>query len=200
MQIAAALDRAEAWMKRGHALTDGLTFVTSNRARVGVALLSLSGEHQMAIHTLANHQLFGSAIAMFRPQLETCVRGTWYLRCATDAQVDDFVKGSEPPKIDTLLAAIEATPDYGTGILAKLKGGLWRKLCDYTHGGITQVKGRTKRDEISNNLDPAYVALVLDASVLLAWVAATTLVLQTDGQSRAKYLADLYGELFPKTA
>jgi hypothetical protein len=200
MLIAYALDRAQTWMTRSHAVTNGLTFLTSDRSRVGLALLNLSTEHQMAIHTLANHQLFGSTITLFRPQLETCVRGIWYLRCATDSQVADFIGGAEPPRIDKLIADIESTPDYGSGILAKLKGGTWKRLCDYTHGGIMQVKGRTNRDEISNNLDPKFVGAVIDASVLLACLAASTLVLQTDKPDRAKDLADLYGELFPKTA
>jgi hypothetical protein len=199
MHIAAALDRAEAWMKRSHALTNQMTFLSSNRTRVSIALLNLSVEHQMAIYTLANHQLFGPAFALFRPQMETCVRGTWYLRCATDTQVEDFVNGKDPPKMDALVADIEETQDYGTGMLAKFKGGMWRELCDYTHGGIAQIQGRTKRDEISNNFSPKYIGAVLDASVLLAWIAATTMVLQADGQQQAKALADLYGELFPKS-
>ncbi len=188
-------------MKGSHALTHGLTFLTSNRARVSIALLNLSAEHQMAIVTLANHQLFGSAIAMFRPQFETCVRGIWYLRCATDLQLNNFINGTEqPPKIASLIEAIEATSDYGTGILAKLKAGIWERACDYTHGGIIQVMGRTKRDEISNNFDPKFISSVLDASVLIARVAATALVLQTESPSRAMDLADLYSELFAKNA
>lgn len=199
MPISSALDRAETWMKRSHALTSGLSFEASIRSRVGVALLNLSAEHQMAVYTLTNHQMFGSAMALFRPQFETCVRGSWYLRCASDPQVEAFVNGSEPPRIDTLLTDIEATPDCGTGILANLKGGMWRRLCDYTHGGIIQVKGRTQRDEVANALDPEFIVAMLDASVRLGWIATTTLVLQTDTPDRAKDLADLHDVLFPKT-
>lgn len=175
MPLDTALAQSEQWMTDRVALTDGITFETTNRLRVAVALLHLSLEHQTGIHSLVNFGVIGSAFALVRPQFEAYVRGVWYHRCATDSQISSFIGGEPPPKINVLIEEIEKLEAFDEKRLSSAKRQLWPNLNDFTHGGTTQVKARCTMDEITQNYKEEHIAKLLTASASLSLVAGVAL-------------------------
>src|SRR3569623_278598 len=112
MPLETALAQSEQWMTDRVALTDGITFETTNSLRVAVALLHLTLEHQTGIHTLGNLGVIGSEYAIIRPQFDSSVRGVLYHRVAADAQVSSFMGGELPPKINFLIDEIEKLESF----------------------------------------------------------------------------------------
>jgi hypothetical protein len=177
-------------------LLDGLSFATNNRNRVAVSLLHLCVEHQTGIHTLVDHGVLGSAFALVRPQFESYVRGVWIHRCASDAQVREFLSGDEPPSLGALVRAIETVPDFSEGVLARMKGGIWRNLNDFTHGGTIQVKARNSVDEVGLNWKPEHVAGLLDASASFSMLAGIELGAVTQNAQLGMELQTKHKEIY----
>lgn len=175
MPLDTALAQSEQWMTERLALTDGIRFETTNRFRVAVALLHLSLEHQTGIHSLVNLGVIGSAFALFRPQFEAYVRGVWYHRCATDAQISLFIGGEQPPKINVLIEEIEKLEAFDEKLLSSTKRQLWPNLNDFTHGGTTQVKARCTVDEITQNYKEEHIVNLLTTSASLSLVTGVAL-------------------------
>lgn len=197
MPLDTALAQSEQWMKERASLMDEITFEATNRLRVAVALLHLSLEHQTGIHSLVNLGVMGSAFALFRPQFEAYVRGVWYHRCATDAQVSSFIGGEQPPKINVLIEEIEKLEAFDEKLLSYAKRQLWSNLNDFTHGGTTQVKARCTADEITQNYKEEHIANLLTASTSLSLVAGVALAatVRTEVLARQLYSAfrGIYG-------
>lgn len=170
-----AISKANRWSEQAWDLIDGIDFATSRRSVVSVALFHLSMEHYTGIVTLVSEGINSSGFALARPQLEAHLRGLWYGLCATDAEVERFIDGYEPPNKTALISALEATPAFGVGSLDMLDGDYWRSLCDYTHGGSLQMKARVVKGDILSNFSPSHVARMLNASSTLAQINCTGL-------------------------
>jgi hypothetical protein len=175
VSLETALARSEEWMKQRVALTDGITFETTNRLRVSTALLHLSLEHQTGIHSLVDLGVIGSAFALLRPQFETYIRGVWYHRCATDTQVTQFINGAQPPKIDVLIKEIEKLEAFDEKLLSSTKQRIWPNLNDFTHGGAIQIKARFSANEIAQNYKEEHIANLLTSSAIWALLAGVAI-------------------------
>lgn len=112
----------------------------TNRSRAAAACFALAQEHHHSIVVLIERRLYGSAFSLVRVEFEAYVRGEWLIHCATDAQVESFIKGSEPPKLGLLISAIESALDSSEGNLAALKKAHWSAMCEYTHTGGLHVQ------------------------------------------------------------
>lgn len=200
MPLDTALTQSEQWMAERVSLTNGVTFETTNRLRVAVALLHLSLEHQTGIHSLVNIGVIGSAFALFRPQFETYVRGVWYHRCATDAQVCSFIGGEQPPKINVLIEDIEKLEAFDEKLLSSTKRQLWYNLNDFTHGGATQVKARCTVDEITQNYKEEHIANLLTASASLSLVAGIALAAAVGTEALAHQLHSTFRRIYGPAA
>ena len=200
MPLDTALAQSEKWMKERTSLTDGITFETTNRLRVAVSLLHLSLEHQTGIHSLVNLGVIGSAFALCRPQLEAYVRGVWYHRCATDAQVSSFIGGTQPPKIDVLIEEIERLEAFDEKLLSKAKRQLWPNLNDFTHGGTTQVKARCTADEVTPNYKEEHIVNLLTASANLSLVAGVALAGAVETEELARQLYSTFRSIYGPAA
>lgn len=200
MLLDTALAQSEKWMKERTSLTDGITFQTTNRLRVAVALLHLSLEHQTGIHSLVKLGVIGSAFALFRPQLEAYIRGVWYHRCATDAQVSLFIQGKEPPKINVLIEQLEKLEAFDEKRLSDAKRQVWAKLCDFTHGGTIQVKARCTVDEVTPNYKVEHVANLLTASASLSLLAGVALAAAVGTEALAKQLYSAFQGAYGQSA
>lgn len=181
-------------------LTDGVTFETTNRLRVAIALLHLSLEHQTGIHSLVNLGVIGSAFALFRPQFEAYVRGVWYHRCATDAQVSSFIGGVQPPKINVLIAEIEKLEAFDEKLLSSTKRQLWSNLNDFTHGGTTQVKARCTMDEITQNYKEEHITNLLTASASFSLMASIALSAALGTEALARELHSTFRRIYGPAA
>ena len=63
------------------------------------------------------------------------------LRSGTDEDgVSRFLNGDDPPKLDCLIADLEATPYFEEKVLSKFKGKYWKAMCDYAHTGGLHVQ------------------------------------------------------------
>lgn len=181
-------------------LTDGITFETTNRMRVAVALMHLSLEHQTGIHSLVSLGVIGSAFALFRPQFEAYVRGVWYHRCATDAQISLFIDGEQPPKINVLIEEIEKLEAFDEKLLSSTKSQLWPKLNDFTHGGTTQVKARCSVDEVTQNYKEEHIANLLTASASLSLMAGVALAAAVGTEALARELHSTFWHIYGPAA
>ncbi|WP_461570869.1 DUF6988 family protein [Thiobacillus sp.] len=192
--------KAVEWLNESNQLIDGVSFSTTNRSRVSVGLLHLSLEHQQGIIALGDHGIFGSALALFRPQFEAYVRGVWFHWCASDNQIETFLGGGEPPKIGSLIKSVEQLDGYEGNALSKVKSEVWRTLNDYTHGGAIQVKARNNKDEIAYNYNPDHLAGVIQGSVGLAYSASVAIARIADEPTLATELMGLHQRIYAYAA
>lgn len=196
MPLSSAIARSETWMVKCAALIDGVTFTTSDRARVSVSLHHLCIEHHTGIHTLVDQGVYGSAFALFRPQFEAYVRGAWYHFCASEIQVNKFLKGNDPPKINIQIAGLEAKGGFDAGSLSRMKAQVWNSLNDFTHGGATQVKARNTRDEVVQSYKPEHVFGLVTSSATLALLAGVGIAAVTDNDTLAVNLRNEYRSVY----
>lgn len=194
-QLEDVVDRSERWMGECASLINGTSFLRSNRLRVAIALLHLSIEHHQGVHVLVSQGLVGSALALLRPQFETYVRGVWFHHCASDKQIADFLKGVEPPGVGKLIGAVEKVEGFNCGTLGELKKSIYDNLCDFTHGGATQVKGRNSMDEVVSNYLPGHLIGVLEASLVLSLHAAIAIATAAEDVALSNQLLQKYEEV-----
>jgi hypothetical protein len=145
-----------------------LTLSASLRNRVAGACFSVTQEHHCAIVLLLEHELNASAFALLRLQYESYVRGLWCAHCATDAELDRFAKGAEPPRIAELLATIEKHEAYAAGTLSSWKQQGWSAMCSYTHTGGLQVQRFQTETSIESNFPPEELVEVANAGATFA--------------------------------
>jgi hypothetical protein len=200
MPLEKAIEQSRRWMTEVATLVNGTTFETTTRSRVSVSLQHLCIEHHTGIHTLVDHGVLGSAFALFRPQFEAYVRGAWYQLCAAEDELAGFLRGSQPPRIDTLIDQLERKGAFAEGNLRRMKSETWRNLCDFTHGGAIQVKARNTRDEVVRNYKIEHVAGLLTASATLALLAGTAIAAAVDSDSLAVNLQTAYRSIYETAA
>jgi hypothetical protein len=200
MQLESALAQAHQWMENCARLLDGLSIETSNRNRIAVSLQHLCIEHHSAIHTLANHQIHGSAFALIRPQFEAYVRGAWFHFCSNENQVASFLEGNDPPRIDTLISDLEKIGAYDSENLSRTKAGVWKNLNDFTHGGVVQVKARVSLDEISSRYREEHVIGLLGSSSTFALLAGVAIASVAGNDDLAVNLREEFHLAYPQSA
>ena len=108
--------------------TRNLVLPADRRSRMACGCLDLALEHQSGIAVLALHQLFGSAFALLRILYEAYVRGTWLMRCASDAALDKFESDTPLPKFRDLLEEIDQYLGVTGSPLTKLRKNSWAAL------------------------------------------------------------------------
>jgi hypothetical protein len=86
-----SLGKSEKWMIQCTELLDYVPFTSSDRARLATSLFHVCIEHQTGFHVLADNGVFGSAVALFRPQFESFVRESWFLYCASEKQIKESI-------------------------------------------------------------------------------------------------------------
>ena len=186
------IHQAERWIEESDRLIDGASFTSSNRTRASIGLMHLSLEHSRGLICAVSRGIFGAAFALFRCQFEALVRGVWLQWCATDEEVDSFLEGTEPPRINELLKAIEGIPGFESGALTRAKDALWKSMNDYTHGGAIQVKARNTATDIVVNYDVEHVEALLTYSVNLSYTCGVQVAKVCDNAELANQLMGLH--------
>jgi len=188
-------------MNESVALVNTLTVSSSNRARVAAALHQLSIEHFTAIHVLVSTGVYSSAFALYRPQLEAYIRGSWYHQCATEDQIQGLIDGAEPPSPNVQIRALESTGTFEPGSLTRLKEMTWRNLCDFTHGGTIQVKVRASTlNEVGQDFKATHVAAMLNASAATELLAAVGLAAVAESSETAVNLRNAFHAIYQRAA
>ncbi len=189
-------EKSAEWMKGCGSLVDGVNFETTNRLRVSISLFHLCIEHQRGIHVLVEHGVIGSAFTLLRPQFEAYLRGMWFHRCATDAQILRFLAGKEPPNVGNLIEAVQKLEGFDEKVLGKVKKEFWRNLSDFTHGGSIQVKARNTKDEITSNYLPEHIAGLLQSAATLSLLASVAISSAANNNKLSNSLLSLYEHLY----
>ena len=145
---------------------------STHKIRASAACFALAQEHHHSIVLLIEHALCGSAFSLLRVGFEAYVRGEWLANCATGKQVGRFLRGQEPPKLDTMLAAIECVPGFEERSLSLLKTKHWRALCGYTHTGGLHVQRWQTSSAIQPNYSQEEISEVLRFAEIIGSVAA----------------------------
>ncbi len=133
----------------------------ASRTRAAGSCYAIAQDHHHSIALLIGYQLYASSFALLRSEFEAYVRGQWLAHCATDAQIEKYIQGWEPPKIDKLLAAVEKTPGFSERVLSRVKSQGWKTMCAFTHTGGLHIQRWNTSDGIESNYSPDEVLEVL---------------------------------------
>jgi len=164
----------------------------NNRVRAAGSCFSIAQDHHHAIVVLLQHQLYASSFALLRVEFEAYVRGEWLALCATEPEVSAFLNGDEPPKLGTMLSALEATEGFKSGRLTQIKKGHWNALCGYTHTGGIHVQRWNTSDGIEANYSVEELREVLRfADIIVSLAVLGVLALANDVDASAEVLRAL---------
>lgn len=131
------------------------------RVRASVSCLAIAQEHHHSTVLLIDHRLHASAFALMRVGFESYIRGMWLALCASEAEVECFLEGDEPPKLGVLLIALEQTEGFTEQVLSKIKCEHWSAMCAFTHTGGIHVQRWNTAEAIEPNYDLGEIAQVL---------------------------------------
>lgn len=168
--------RIEAAEKLGAALNNlvnGVEMVHTERNRAAGASFAIAQDHHHAIVFLMKNTFHSSSFALLRCLFEAYLRGLWLKHCATDAQVNSFFRGDEPP--NTMVAEIEATPAFTGGVLSRIKKESWRAMCAFTHTGGLHLQRWQSEDAIEPKFEAAELEECLNFTELCGAMAALEL-------------------------
>jgi hypothetical protein len=175
---------------------DGLD--DDDRSSLLMAFGSVAMEHYRSIVMMCRSGVAtGSALALFRPLLDSIVRGEWLYFCADEDQINRFMRN------DFNLHSIGFS-DMARAVDEKSSSGIrfglfvphYAKLCDYTHTGHDAVVHRIAKD---GGIEPTYPesrirALVSQSSIAL--VLHYEVVYSAKGdQSNFDALAELFDSI-----
>jgi hypothetical protein len=153
------------WIRQG---VNEQPLPASNRNRASAACFGIAQEHHHAIVLLMQHYVYAPSFSLLRVAFEAYVRGVWLSLCASDSEVESFLAGDKPPKIDHLLAAIEQDPCFSEKVLSCIKGQSWKAMCGYTHTGGLHVQRWNTAAAIEPNYEVAEVVEVLRFAEVIA--------------------------------
>ena len=153
------------------------------------ASLANAKEHGMAITQLIEWGFDGSAMALQRPCFEAWVRSLWLLDLAGREWSEDLEKArlrqkyfndiarDEFPSVGRMIDMLENNETIG-----KFKKDHWSRLCSYTHGGKSQLRGQLSGNgvEVRFSSDEIREALSISDCSSLVVVASFAKFLEDD--------------------
>jgi hypothetical protein len=148
------------------------TLPASNRNRAAGACFAISQDHHHSIVLLIEHQLYASSFSLLRSCFETYVRGQWLAHCATDGQIEKYLRGDEPPPINDLLVAVESTSGFTDKVLSRVKSQAWKTMCAYTHTGGLHVQRWNTSESIESNYSDEELLEVLSFAESIGLMSA----------------------------
>jgi hypothetical protein len=161
---------AETFGAELHALTNDIEILATAKNRAAAACFVIAQDHQAAIVFLMKNTFYSSSFALLRVLFEAYLRGLWLKHCATETKANEFFQGAEPPK--TMVAEIEATTDFSSGVLSSIKKANWKFLCDFTHTGGQHLQRWQSKDSIEPKFGEAELEEFLNSAELFGAMAA----------------------------
>jgi len=150
---------------------DGLDISRDRRVLLAVSCYDVVIEHHIGIAALLRSRINGSAFALVRPLFETFVRGAWLRHCASEQQIDEYVRDRLERRFHQLIEDVEKVDGFQDGVLSGLKENAWRAMNSYTHGGIQQAGRRTSGAYIQPDYPPEEVIEVIKLAGSFALLA-----------------------------
>lgn len=142
------LERSQELHQAVHRLIGNFEHPSGLRSELAFQCGLLSLEHALAAMLLMTNELPATALAQFRPQYESLVRGVWLMYAATDSQVEKLAlplteetakRGDDLPMLADMLKQLEKAEQAPRHIVIQLKGykdTTWKALNSYAHGGM----------------------------------------------------------------
>jgi hypothetical protein len=144
-------------------------FQDTRRNRAAGSCFTIAQDHYHAILLLTQHQRYASSFSLLRVEFEAYIRGLWLYHCACDSEIERFLKGKEPPKIDVLLEAIEKTHAFSENQLSEIKEKFWKSMCGYTHTGGLHIQRWNSNEAIEPIYsDEEIIEVILFAELISA--------------------------------
>ena len=140
------------------------------RDELGLSLLDITHYHTVGLCTLIEKKILPPAFALARIGYESMIRGFWFLNCASDNEIDLFLKNDkilneEKKKIDfkDLVKAVE--DDWGkANTITSFQRKSWPTLNSYTHNGKAIILDHWK----DRTFEPKFPEEQIDQIIQLA--------------------------------
>lgn len=149
----------------------GLAVDGGLRERLAIAALTVALHHHKAIIFLLENGSYQSFMALLRPQTDAWVNGAWLHLCATDKELEDFAAGKSHVMPKEIFDRLEATLD--NEVIALIKKGRWKEMCDFTHTGILQLQRNLTADTVEANYPEGELVRALEQANACAVIATT---------------------------
>jgi hypothetical protein len=156
---------------------DGIQFISNDdRNRVSGALFDIVLDHAKAVIVLFESKIYPSAFALARPLFEGFVRASWLLNCATEDDIDRFIKKDKlSNSFGKMLECVEKKKEWPE-TLTQAKKNVWNAMHSYTHGGLNQVSRRIKSSTIEPVVDEEEINELICFSELISFLSFTEII------------------------
>jgi hypothetical protein len=163
------ISAAESFGAKLHELTNEIEMFETIKNRTASACFGIAQDHHAAIVFLMRNTFYSSSFALLRSLFEAYLRGLWLKHCATETQANEFFQGTEPPK--TMIAEIEAIPDFSSGVLSRIKKENWDAMCEFTHTGGLHLQRWQSHDAVEPKFDEEELEECLNCAELFGAMA-----------------------------
>ena len=181
-----------------HSLTQRHT--GNERSELFARFLSIMiSHHESILRLLEEQRLAGSALALFRPLVETGFRGHFAAFLASDEQILQIKRGGTPyPPFNDMATSLDET--FGTtGLFSKFKGDTWKALCGFTHSGLEQLSRRRRPDgALGAGYEVELVTQLINSSTSALVLTAIPYLQLVHLEEVAKAVSDYYIALYQK--
>ncbi len=191
------IQKAESFIQWLDRQIDGIEMRSDLRNRLAAGCLEMTLEHQRGIVLLIAKNIHGSAFALIRPLFESYVRGIWLHKCASESNLDRFIKGKDLGKFADLCAAVEKLEAFQEGLLSQIKMSSWKAMNGFTHTGIHQVARRHTEETIEANYDEVEILEAMKFACGIGWLAAIAICDLADNAELANAILQKVKDLFP---
>jgi hypothetical protein len=171
MTIAAAIEEAKElsnWLWDG---MHGLSVNNGLRERLAMCALAIALHHHKALIFLLENGSYQSFMALLRPQTDAWVNGAWLHLSATDQELEDFASGRSHVQPREMYRRVEEA--MGNGVVADIKAGRWKEMCDFTHTGILQLQRNLTAETVEGNYPEEELVVGLEQANACAVIATT---------------------------
>lgn len=168
------IEAAERFGAKLHELTNEIEMWQTEKSRAAAACFCIAQDHHAAIVFLMKNTFYSSSFALLRILFEAYLRGLWLKHCASDAQVSAFFRGDEPPR--TMIAEIESTETFTSGVLSRIKKNNWSAMCAFTHTGGLHLQRWQSQEAVEPTFAPEELEECLNSAELFGAMAGLELV------------------------
>lgn len=170
----------------------------NERLEMFARFLSLMISHHESILILIKQdRLVGSALALFRPLIETGFRGHFAAFLATDEQIQEIKLGSEPyPRFNDMATSLDEVFETN-GLFSQYKGATWKALCGFTHCGLEQLSRRVHPDgTMGADYEPSLICDLINSSTSALILTTIPYMKLAKLDEAAKAVSDQYVALY----
>jgi len=154
---------------------DRMEFSSSDRDRISVALFDIVLDHANAIIILFKNKLSASALALARSLFEGFIRACWILNCASDSDVNCFIKKDQlKHSFYKMVKDVEKKKNWST--FSQVKKDVWNAMHSYTHGGMYQISRRIKGSSIESIINEEEIEELTYFASLIAFLSFSEII------------------------